>query len=226
LPPERFLHAPYTCAADRPLRLRVARIVIKLLTMKRPPWQIRMTLWIAVVGPPVASLILMTATYFPFLARRAAPVDVSDLVVLFIFFAVPIGYVFGVLPALLAGALYGGVLTAMATRRFGMLPRVCLAAFCGGGVCGVWFHVVAGPNWRDYGAAAALAAALLSLRWPQARTSNLALRQPERLTPSGHRPLTYAARTGSTAERATTAAWPRHGHSRRMESNAHRRLPR
>ena len=154
--------------------------------MKLSPWQIRMTLWIALVGPPVASFVLMTPTYFPFLARQTEAVNMSDLLVLFIFFAVPVGYVFGVVPALLAGALYSVVLTAaMATRRFGMLPRACLAraclaAICGGVVCGVWFHVVAGPDWRGYAAGAALVAALLSLRWPQARTSNLALRQPER----------------------------------------------
>jgi hypothetical protein len=162
-------------------RVALARLLIKVLTMKLPPWQARMTLWIAVVGPPVASLILVTVNYFPILAARTKPADVSALLVLWIFFAVPAGYGFGGVPALLAGALYSAVLTAMATRRLGMLPRACLAAICGGAVCGVWFHVVAGPNWRSYGGTAAFVATLLSLRWPQVRTSDLALRQPERL---------------------------------------------
>jgi hypothetical protein len=123
----------------------------------------------------------MTTTYLPLLATRPGPIDVSDLMVLFIFFAVPVGYVFGVVPALLAGAMYSAALTAVATRRAGMLPRVCLAAICGGLVDGIWFHVVAGPDWRDYTAVAALVQALLSLRWPRAitlRTDAISRRLP------------------------------------------------
>jgi hypothetical protein len=110
----------------------------------------------------------MTTTYFPLLATRPGPTDVSGLMVLFIFFAVPVGYVFGVVPALLAGAMYSAVLTAVATCRTGMLPRACLAAICGGLVGGIWFHAVAGSDWRGYTAVAGLVEALLSLRWPPA----------------------------------------------------------
>jgi hypothetical protein len=74
-------------------------------------------------------------------------------------------------PDFLAGAVYRGVLSALATRRAGMLPRACLAVICGGLVGGLWFHVVAGPDWRGYSAVAGLVEALPSLRWPRATAS-------------------------------------------------------
>jgi hypothetical protein len=143
------------------------------------PWQLRMTLCVGVVGPPVASLIL----YLPLLVARAAPIDVIGFIALFVVFAVPVGYVFGVVPALLAGAMYSGVLSTVATRRPGMLLRACLAAICGGLVGGVWFYFVAGPQWRGYAAVAGLVEALLSLRWPRAitpGTNAISPRLPER----------------------------------------------
>jgi hypothetical protein len=123
----------------------------------------------------------MTEAYLPILAARAGPIDVPGLV-LFIFFAVPVGYVFGAVPALLAGAMYTGVLTAVATRQTGILPRACIATVCGGLVGGIWFHVVAGPDWRGYAAVAGLVEALLSLRWPRAitaKTNAISERLPE-----------------------------------------------
>jgi hypothetical protein len=166
--PERVHHAPGTV---RPGGLTVAnfalvRVIVKVLTMKPLPGQVRTTLWIGVVGPPIASLILMMTICVPLLAARAGPIDVSGWIVLFIFFAVPIGYVFGVVPAVLAATVYSRVLTARA-RRTGTLGRACLAAICGGLVGGIWFFVVAGSDWSDYAAAAALVAALLSLCWPR-----------------------------------------------------------
>jgi hypothetical protein len=105
----------------------------------------------------------MTATYLPHCAALHEPVDVPSFVVAFILFALPVGYAFGVIPALLAGAMYCGALTAMARLRPGMLLRACLGAISGGLVGGVWFHAVAGPDSRGYGSVAALVVALLSL---------------------------------------------------------------
>jgi hypothetical protein len=172
VPPERVHHGSsmVTPAGLTVAHFAPARTVIQAPAMKRLPGQVRMTLWIGLVGPPVASLILMTANCSPLLAARTGPIDVSGWVVLFVFFAVPVGYVFGVVPALLAGAMYSSALTAIATRcRTGTLARACLAAICGGLVCGIWFLVVAGPDWGDYAATAALVAALLSLRRPVLR---------------------------------------------------------
>lgn len=138
--------------------------------MKLSSWQVRTTLFIATLGPPVASLIVMTATYLPYCAARNEPIDVPCFVVAFILFGVPVGYAFGVVPALLAGIMYCGALTAMATLRPGMLLRTCLGAISGGLVGGVWFHAVIGPESHGYGSVAALVVALLSLRWPPVRT--------------------------------------------------------
>ena len=132
------------------------------------PWQVRTTLLIGVVGPPIASLILLTVKYLPLLERRTHSVDLSGFIGLFIFFAVPVGYCFGVFPALLAGGIYCGALTAMATLRPGILPRACLGAISGGLVGGVWFHAVIGADSRGYGSIAAFVLALISLRWPRA----------------------------------------------------------
>jgi hypothetical protein len=138
--------------------------------MNLSSWQVRTTLLIAALGPLVASLIVMTITYLPYGAALNEPVDVPSFVVAFIFFALPVGYTFGVVPALLAGAMYCGALTAVAILRPGMLLRACLGAISGGLVGGVWFHTVVGPDSHGYGLVAALVVALLSLRRPSART--------------------------------------------------------
>jgi hypothetical protein len=117
----------------------------------------------------------MTATYLPYCAALNKPVDVPCFVLAFICFGVPVGYAFGVVPALLAGVMYCGGLTAMATLRPGILLRTCLGAISGGLVGGAWFHAVIGPESHGYGSVAALVVALLSLRWPPVRTRNVSL---------------------------------------------------
>jgi hypothetical protein len=131
--------------------------------MNLSSWQVRTTLLIAALGPPVASLIVMTTTFLPYGTALHEPVDMPSFVVAFICFALPLGYAFGVVPALLAGAVYCGALTAMATLRPGLLLRACLGAISGGLVGGVWFHAVVGPDSHSYGSVAALVVALLSL---------------------------------------------------------------
>jgi hypothetical protein len=138
--------------------------------MKFSYWQGRTMLLIGILGPPVASLILMTTTCLPSCEGRIEPVDVPCFVLAFIFFAVPVGYVFGLVPALLAGVVYCSALTAITSLRPGVLLRACLGAISGGLVCGVWFHVVIGPDSHRYAWVAALVAALLSLHRPSART--------------------------------------------------------
>ena len=134
--------------------------------MARPSWQVRTVLLIAAVGPPLASLVLLTTHYLPICAGRTEPVDLPCFVAAFVLFAVPVGYVFGLVPALLAGVLYCGALTALATPRAGMLLRVCIGAISGGMAGVLWFHAVIGPDSDGYGSVAAAVAALLSLRSP------------------------------------------------------------
>jgi hypothetical protein len=134
--------------------------------MTRPSWQVRTVLLIAAVGPPLASLILLTTHYLPYCAGRTEPVDLPCFVAAFVLFAVPVGYVFGLVPALLAGVMYCGALTALATPRPDRLLRVCIGAISGGVAGALWFHALIGPDSNVYGSVAAAVAALLSLRSP------------------------------------------------------------
>jgi hypothetical protein len=118
----------------------------------------------------------MTAGCLSYCAALNEPIDVPGFVAAFIFLALPVGYAFGIVPALLAGAMYCGALTAMATLRPGMLLRASLGAISGGLVGEVWFHAVVGPDSRGYGSVAALVVALLSLRYPPARSRKSRLR--------------------------------------------------
>jgi len=127
-------------------------------------WQARTVLLIEAAGPPVASLILLATHYLPACAGRTEPVDLPCLLFAFVFFAVPVGYVCGLVPALLAGVMYCGALSAMATLRTRPLLRVCAGAVSGGLAGGVWFHALAGPGSLGFAAVAAAVAALLSLR--------------------------------------------------------------
>jgi hypothetical protein len=141
--------------------------------MKSPPWQVPTTLWIGTLGPPHAGLVLMTTTYLHFFKSPTEPLDVPGFVVAFFLFAVPVSYIVGVVPALLAGVMYCSAVTGVGTLRQGMLPRACLGAICGGSVAGVWFRAVIGPDSQAYGLAAALVMAVLSLRCPRVRSGTI-----------------------------------------------------
>jgi hypothetical protein len=130
--------------------------------MKLLSWQIRTTLLIGVVGPPVASLVLMTGNYLPWWEGGAEPIDVPGFVAAFLLFGLPVGFAFGVIPALLAGALYCTALTALSSVPRGMLTRVCLGAIAGELIGEVWFHGVMGLESYGYGPVAALVTAVLS----------------------------------------------------------------
>ena len=97
-------------------------------------------LLIGVLGPPVASLILLMSHYLPSCAGRTEPVDLPCFVVTYVFFAVPVGYVFGLVPALLAAVMYCGALTAMTKLRTQRLLRVWTGTLSGGLAGGARSH--------------------------------------------------------------------------------------
>jgi hypothetical protein len=142
--------------------------------MKLPSWQIRTTLLIGVVGPPVASLVVMTGNYLPWWERGAEPIDVPCFLAAFLLFGLPVGYAFGVVPALLAGALYCAALTALPSVPRGMLARICLGAIAGELIGEVWFHGVMGLESHGYGSVAALVTAVLSAGRPPLEEIKLA----------------------------------------------------
>jgi hypothetical protein len=121
-------------------------------------------LWSGIVVPPAASLLLfahiLVSTSW---IDGASALDIPYFLVIVFMFAVPVGYAFGVIPALLAGAIYSGVLTAMPTGQPHPLLRAGVGAVCGGLTGWVWFHAVAGPSWFIFVATEALVMALFAI---------------------------------------------------------------
>ena len=135
--------------------------------MRHVSRQVRTILLIGTVGPPAASLILMTMTYLPLCAAKGESFDMPLCAAAFVLFAIPVGYVFGLVPALLAGVMYCAALTGMAKPRPGLLLRAWLGAVSGELVGEVWFRAVFGPDLHGYESVAALVMALLAVARPQ-----------------------------------------------------------
>ena len=120
----------------------------------------------AVVVPPAASLLLLATVFVPTSTAWPDPASaVPYFLELFFLFAVPVGYVYGAIPALLAGALYSSALSAQPRLCRHTLARAGLGAVCGGLTGGVWFHAVVGPGARVYSVAEALVTAMFALYW-------------------------------------------------------------
>ena len=92
---------------------------------KLTPWRVRASARITLLGPPAASLVLLVVDYFKY--WRAIPFNFADFLALFFLFALPVGYVFGAVPALLAALLYCALLTVNSRlRQLRPLPRACV----------------------------------------------------------------------------------------------------
>jgi len=137
------------------------------------PWQIRATALITLLGPPGASLILLAVYYFEY--WRTISFNFGDFLVVFFLFAIPVGYAFGVVPALLAALLYCALLTAH-SRLLRPVIRVCAAALCGGLASWVWFC-----EWLSasciYGLFGALVMAALSVSSPRPGAKQLMVKE-------------------------------------------------
>jgi hypothetical protein len=120
----------------------------------------------AVVVPPAASLLLLATVLLPTSTAWADPASaVPYFLALFFLFAVPVGYVYGALPALLAGALYSCALSAQPGLCRHTLVRAGLGAVCGGLTGGIWFHAVGAAGAYLYSVAEALVTAMFALCW-------------------------------------------------------------
>jgi hypothetical protein len=121
------------------------------------------------IVPPTASALLLATALLPASKTWADPASaVASFLTLFYIFAVPVGYVFGTVPALLAGLIYSRALTAVPTVCPRPLLRAVLGAACGGLAGEVWFYAVIGNGSGIYAAAAAVTMTLFAL-W---RTDN------------------------------------------------------
>jgi len=135
--------------------------------MLRFTWQARTTLLCGVVTPLIAALLVNLSSYVPQWERSVEPVTILGVIATLIFLALPVGFLFGVVPGLVGGALYSYALTLVPYAR----PRVLFRAFAGaalaGLVGGLWCQFVLRLPGVAYGAVAALSGFLFALRWPR-----------------------------------------------------------
>jgi hypothetical protein len=132
------------------------------LPKENTPWQLRATALITLLAPPAASLILLAVYYFEY--RRTVPFNVTDSLIVLFLIAIPQGYAFGAVPALLAALFYCALLTAHG-RLLRSLIRACVAAICGGLSSWAWFCESLGAS-GIYGLVGALVMAALSVSSP------------------------------------------------------------
>lgn len=130
--------------------------------LARVPWQVHASVQITLLGPPAASLILLGIYYFRYC--QPVPFDPADFLDAFLLFAIPVGYVFGAVPALLIASLYCTLLTADSRLlQRGLLTRAGVGAICGGLMSSVWFRELIRTDWGMYGLTGALVMAALTL---------------------------------------------------------------
>ena len=134
--------------------------------LEKLPWQVPAITRVTLIGPPIASLILLAVDYFEY--WRAISFDFADFLAAYLVFAIPVGYVFGSVPMLLAASLYCALLTANSRLLpWRPLTRAGVAALCGGLASGVWFWVLLRTAWGIYALVGALVMAALSYGTPQ-----------------------------------------------------------
>ena len=134
--------------------------------LQKLPWQVPAIARVTLIGPPIASLILLAVDYFEY--WRAISFTFGDFLAAYFVFAIPVGYVFGAVPALLAASLYCALLTLNSRLLLWRpLTRGGVAALCGGLVSGVWFWVLLRSAWGIYALVGALVMASLSLGTPE-----------------------------------------------------------
>ncbi len=128
---------------------------------KSLPWQLRTTALVTLLGPAMASLILLVVDYFEY--WRTVPLNFADALVAFCVFALPVGYVFGFVPALLAALLHCVLLTTNTRPVRQRLAIACTGAICGGLVSWVWFGIWQCDDRLLYALTGALVMTALSL---------------------------------------------------------------
>jgi len=151
-------------SGEHPIPPAERRLTAPFKGTKRAAWQLRTAALITLLAPPAASFVLLAVDYFRY--WRDIPFSPGDFLAALFVFAIPVGYAYGFVPALLAAVIYCAVLTAdprLLRRR--LLTRACLGAVCGGLASSVWFAIWAG-DWYVYGLAHAFVMAALSLRSP------------------------------------------------------------
>jgi len=108
------------------------------------------------------------------------PRTAMGLISMYFLFGVPVSYVFGAPPALIATGAYSTILTLVPTLQKQSMIRALVGAACGALIGTLWFSCIMEANSHAYGWITALGAAVLALRVP-ARDEHA----PARITASG-----------------------------------------
>jgi hypothetical protein len=147
----------------------------------RLTWQARTTLLCGAITPLTAGLIVGLWIYLPQWEHSAERTTLIGIVTTVVGLALPLAFIFGVLPALIGGALYSAALTLVPFAETRIILRALLAAALAGLVGGLWCQIVLGFPAVGYGVVAAISGFLFALRWPrrlQAAPSNPRLERP------------------------------------------------
>ena len=128
-------------------------------------WQLPTMLYLTLLAPALAALVLMLISYAPGWFERGEPIDPAGFLITFVGIAIPASYLFGLIPAFLGAIAYCVILTTWPAAKINVALRSFVGLACGGIVGGFWCSAVVGLP-KAYAAPAALTAALLALRWP------------------------------------------------------------
>ena len=130
-------------------------------------WQIKNTLLVVAIAPPVAGLILQVIGYWPQWHRATSePSQVLSFVVTAVFLTVPVSYVFGAIPSAVAALGYCGILTYVPLMRHRRWLRTIPAALTGGAV-GAVVGLELAVSATYYAIVSAVVAALLAIFIPR-----------------------------------------------------------
>jgi hypothetical protein len=129
-------------------------------------WQIKSTLLVAAMAPPVAGLIVQVLSYWPQWHRTTSePNQVLSFVMTAVFLTIPVSYVYGFIPSAVAGLGYCGILTYVPLMRHRRWLRTIPAALTGGAVGALGLALSASAAY--YAVLSAVVAGLLAIFIPR-----------------------------------------------------------
>jgi hypothetical protein len=135
--------------------------------LNRFSWQLRTTLLIVAVIPPVTGIIATVAPqqfrdgfHFPRWESLASLLFTTT------FLTVPLSYVFGIVPALIGGVIYCTLLTKVARFRYSLPYRCALGFVVGASAAGLSCYFLLGAGAIFYSLICGIAALLFATRWP------------------------------------------------------------
>jgi len=138
-------------------------------------WQVRTTIMIAAVIPPITGIV---ATVAPEAFRDGFHFPRWDSLASFLFtttfLTIPLSYVFGIFPALIGGSIYCALLTKVAWFRHSMPHRCALAFLVAAAMAGLWcyFLLGVGSGAIFYGLICGIVGLAFAIRWPVTEPSN------------------------------------------------------